>query len=81
MRRRCCLVLVAVVSIVLGVLALAQVAWFPTGALIFGVLALATGLLVRSRLGDRSGLATVGASLGGIATVGTVILVVVTTGD
>ena len=73
------LVAVAAMSVVLGILALAQVAWFPTGALVFGVLALAAGLLVRSRLGDRSGLATIGASLGGIATVGTLILVAVTT--
>lgn len=72
-------VLMASLSAVLGVLALAQVFWFPTGALVFGVLAVATGLLARARLGDQAGLATIGASLGGIATVGTVILVAATT--
>lgn len=72
-------VAMAAVSLVLGVFALAQVAWFPTGAFVLGVLALATGLLARRRLGDQPGLATVGATLGGIATVGTVILVVATT--
>jgi hypothetical protein len=72
-------VAMAALSLVLGALAVAQVAWFPTGALVFGVLALATGLLAHPRLGDQAGLATVGASFGGIATVGTVILVAATT--
>ena len=69
----------AVASIVIGVLAFAQVTWFPTGALVFGTVSLAIGLFARTRLVDRSGLATVGAALGGSAMVAAVIVVAATT--
>jgi hypothetical protein len=65
-------------SIVLGVLALVQVLWFPTGALVFGVLALALGILA-ARWGDDLFLSRLGAALGGVAVVGTVFVVVATT--
>ncbi len=69
----------AVASIVIGVPALAQVTWFPTGALVFGAVSLAIGLFARTRLPDRSGVATVGAALGGSAIVAAVIVVAATT--
>jgi hypothetical protein len=70
----------ATVSVVLGVLAIAQVIWFPTGALVLGVIALALGLVVRRRLREGSTVtASLGAALGGFAALATVVLVVATT--
>ena len=70
----------AFTSIVLGILALAQVFWLPTGALVFGILALGVGLLAYRRLGDGSVVSALGAVLGGVAVAGTIAVVVITTG-
>lgn len=62
----------------LGVLALPQMLFFPTGALIFGVLALALGILASRGWADGAFLSRLGAVLGGVAIVGTAFVVVAT---
>jgi hypothetical protein len=69
----------ATVSVVLGVLAIALVIWFPTGALGLGVIALVLGVVARSRLADGTVIGTIGTTLGALAVLATIVLIVATT--
>lgn len=79
-----------VAAVLLGLLALACSWWLPTATLLFGPLAVVTGLLGRRRLATGVGaettpswaqrLTVLGTALGTAAIVATVIVVIVTTG-
>jgi hypothetical protein len=80
-------VFAAILSIVLGVLGLSTVVWFPTAAIVLGLAAVLVAWLERRRLrvgiadADRwtSKLAFAGLATGVVAVVGSVLVVVLTT--
>jgi hypothetical protein len=79
-----------VAAIVLGLLAVGSFWWFPTLAVLLGLLAVLTGFLARRRLATSVGgdtsliwahrLSFVGIALGTAALIGSIAVVVTTTG-
>jgi hypothetical protein len=80
----------AIASVLLGILALLAVVWFPTLAILLGLVALAVGLLSRRRNAARQGglsgerpwrirLGVLGIGTGAAAVVASIVVVILST--
>jgi hypothetical protein len=77
----------AIAALALGLLAIASIIWFPTVAILLGVVALASGIVSRRWSGSTRGdpdvwterLSDAAIALGAAAIVGTLVVVILTT--